>query len=347
MSSANLLPIEAHFEAVHRERHHDFPERTVNYFDRYRAIKAWLTANVFRNAGAGLSAEDGNYYTHHDAGHVDDVLGSLGRILGVVSPAEADAPVTGLRPYELYLMLVATLLHDAGNAEGREGHAGRAFRYLREMDPIAGNDSVEWRLIANIAKAHGGNVGGNKDTIGSLLEHSEPAHQQGKVRPRLVAALLRLADEISEGPSRANVIALKKPYKRPESVIHNLYCMVVRVSVDPRDRSLTMIYDVPLSKLAELHPLNGTDVYLVDYIAQRLEKSDRERRYCNRFTSEVVRFEKIKARLEITDGDEILERVAIEIQEEGYPDSHKTPREYNSRFDGGTLASSPPVKVTT
>lgn len=339
------LPLEEVLQRHAEEKTYHFPDRATNYYDRYRQIKDWLTRNIFRNAGAGLAADEGIYYTQHDAGHVDDVIQSAGHILGVRDFLEPKAgsfesAVTKLEPYEVYVLLVAILLHDAGNAQGRDGHERRAFQYLNEMGAVSGSDTVEKRLIAKIARAHGGRlVRHGKDTITGGIEAAKSDIQGAKVRPRLLAAILRLADEISEGATRANEVALKKPYKSPAAVIHNLYCKVVHVSLDVADMSISMHFDIDKSLLHERFDCDGQPTYLIDYIAGRLEKCNRERIYCNRFMAEVIRFEKIRVSLEITDGENDLDHISLQIQDEGYPAEQKLIRDYDSKFDGTVLAA--------
>jgi hypothetical protein len=336
-SSVRLLPL----ELVLQSRAQDtskFPDRTVNYFDRYLSIKDWLTKRVYRNAGAGLAARDGILYTQHDLGHFEDVIESAGRILGV---GESTPLVDQLNSYEIYVLLLAILLHDAGNAEGREGHERRAFSYLRAMGDISGGDSVELRMIAKIARAHGGKApDGNKDTIGVVIDEGVTSHQNIRVRSRLLAALLRIADEISEGPSRANEMALNDTKPDATEPIHHLYCKVVRMSVDLQDRSIRIIYDVARDLLDKTYNYEGSIVYLVDYIAARLEKCDRERQYCNRFMAEIVMFERIRARLLISDNEneDVLKEISIELRDEGYPATLRRVQEREPMFSGEKLA---------
>jgi exopolyphosphatase/pppGpp-phosphohydrolase len=152
---------------------------------------------------------------------VDDVIAMVGRLLGLEVGGVADA----LEPYELYVLLFAVLLHDAGNARTRKNHEKEPKAIIARMGSVAGVEPVERKLIASIAEAHGGRTkDGDKDTIRKVIQLDIENIGGLSVRSRLLAAALRLADELSENPQRADPQALIRPYQTPESVIHNLYC---------------------------------------------------------------------------------------------------------------------------
>lgn len=328
------LPLEMQLKTAARKRS-AFPERT-DYFRRYLNIKEWISANLLRNAGAGLAADDGTLYTQHDIGHIDDVIQSAGMILGI---GHDTALVDKLNPYEIYVLLVAILLHDAGNAYGRVGHERRPFSILQKMGDVSGSNSVEKRVISNVAQAHGGRTsGGSKDTIAAIVTQDQSAIQHAVFRGRVLAGILRLADEISENPGRANYVATTEPGHSPLAEIHNVYCEHINITVDTRDRAIVADYEVPAEMLSHRFPLTDTSsTYFIDYIGERLSKCNTERIYCNRFTSEIIWFDKIRVTLRIVRDEAILEELKITIKDEGYPNSTKAMRDYDPRFDGKAM----------
>jgi HD superfamily phosphodiesterase len=109
----------------------------------------------------------GQRYTRHDISHVDDVIAMVGRLLGLEVGGVADA----LEPYELYVLLFAVLLHDAGNARTRKNHEKEPKAIIARMGSVAGVEPVERKLIASIAEAHGGRTkDGDKDTIRKVIQ---------------------------------------------------------------------------------------------------------------------------------------------------------------------------------
>ena len=64
-----------------------------------------------------------------------------------------------------------------------------------------GKDMVEKKAILDIAKAHGGKVNGDKDTISKL--HDKGLILGNDIRYQKIAAILRFADELADDSQRA------------------------------------------------------------------------------------------------------------------------------------------------
>ncbi len=347
----HILPLENYLKERVETNPHLFPQRDTNYFEQYLNIKEWLTKKHFRDAGAGL-ATDGNRYTQHDLGHVNDVIEVAGCMLRIKQKSEL---LTG---FETYILLVAILLHDSGNAEGRREHEQKTAKIIREMGDVAGTCTQEKKLAAKIARSHGGttlykNIG-TKDTIAVLINSIYDTFPNDvKIRPRLLAAVLRLSDELAEKPSRANSIAVKevsdpKITKYKPDVVHNLYCSIVQIKVFPDSHEINISFDVDKSLLTQKFKIKEdnkegicevVDVYLIDYIVNRLEKSDRERRYCNRFMMGLLHFDSISVTIEITNDFETLDTICLKIEERGFPDaaSGVSIKGLDEKLDGDVL----------
>ncbi len=350
----HLLPLESYLNDKVLSDRNAFPQRDDNYFSQYINIKNWLTDRHYTDADAGL-ATDGNRYTHHNLGHVNDVIEVAGSMLQIKKNKEL------LSGFEAYVLLVAILLHDSGNAEGRKDHEKKTAQIIREMKDVAGTGTQEKKLISKIAQSHGGtalykNIS-TKDTITTLINSIQTTFSNDvTIRPRLLAAILRLSDELAEKPSRANSITIKEAYDLERSthlpdVIHNLYCNIIQISIIPESHEIKISFDVDKNLLQKTFTIEKKDtdgnkvigdIYLIDYIAIRLQKSDRERRYCNRFMGGLLHFDSISSTIEITDDYETLETIDIKIEERGFPDSDSgtSIKSINSRLDGKTLFDS-------
>lgn len=320
-----------------------FPNRDTDYSRMYAGIKEALKKQYYDVAGAGL-ARGGGRFTRHDIGHVDDVIQVAGEMLGL-GTSSGRVAADELEPYEVFVLLLAILLHDAGNAVQREGHEREPRRILDELGDLVALPDLEKRLVSSIARAHGGATpDGDKDTIGRGI--SPPVAPIGSVRvhARRLAALLRLADELSERPSRADQQALRHPHQAEESLLPNLYCQVIHpVVVDPAGRTISITFDLRKAHLNEEYVLvergEGHPVLLVDYIARRLDKCERERQYCNRFLADFAPYDSLRVLLEVwdEDGDTLLERIPLTLADEGYPRHSTTVAEVSREFDGLTL----------
>ena len=177
-----------------------FPRLTVDYAELYRGLLGHLRANIYKDIDAALAANSAipGFYTAHNSEHFDEVVRYAGDLLGVETGDEK----VGLKPYELYMLLVAIRIHDAGNIHGREEHEKKCFSVLRNCGAASGDDDSEKKVIANIAQAHGGKTNrGDKDTIGDLEAVIHSANSW--IRARLIASIVRFADEICEIRSRA------------------------------------------------------------------------------------------------------------------------------------------------
>jgi len=285
----------------------------------------------------------GNRYTKHDIGHVDDVIEVAGHLLG----AEDEQPLLEkLAPYEVFVLLLAILLHDAGNARGREKHELEPRRILDSLGTVVPLASPEKRLIASVAAAHGGyGPSGEKDTIGTVIVDQVTQFGAIKVHGRRLAALLRLADELSERPSRADQQALQEPYDSPSSVVHNLYCLLINTHIDPQGQTVSLSFDVDRKELSRKYTLGEGDaavqVYLVDYIAMRLDKCELERQYCNRFLTGLVSYQRLRVRLRIydetTSNTHPIDEITLELADVGYPTQTNKVVKLRPAFSGVVL----------
>lgn len=336
LNKSSLEPIEAWFQ----ERQSDttaFPNGSNNYFDKYWRIKEYLADKVYPHIGAGTSAEDGGIYTDHSIDHFNCVIRYAGKLLGIPDDYKAGGNLkVELTPYEVFIMLVSILMHDAGNIEGRQGHEKHPQKILETNFKTEIPDRFEAKPIADIAQAHGGkfrDASGkiSKDTFSLLKQH---ATYGGKsYRSKLIASIVRFADEICEDRSRASAYHIMQD-KLPEKseIYHQYAAAITSVDVDIRSRRINI--DFELSKSTATQKF-GKDIgkdkpirrFLIDEINERLEKMYCELLYCKPHMIEVAHINQIRASIVIYDitsdgclGDS-LESEVFELQEEGYPAS--------------------------
>jgi hypothetical protein len=322
--STNSHPLEKVFERVASNNMSSFPNTTVNYFLLYCALVQHLRSSIYRDIDAGLSAStpDHGLYTAHNAEHFDEVVLYAGELLGVRDGSEN----VKLTPYELYVLLVAIRVHDAGNIHGRQDHEKKCFAVLRNCGAIAGEDDAEKKIIGSIAQAHGGKTpAGDKDTIGAL----EPRYGISRIpiRPRLIAAIVRFADEICESRKRAsNYLLQYGNMPKHSELFHRYAASITESSISIGERKLSLRYTVKLSDAIRAWgcATSGpkTESFLIDEILERLEKMDRERRYCNRFSKELYTIDEIRASIEVVDEyyDTVHQFSVPDLFDFGYPD---------------------------
>jgi hypothetical protein len=340
MSTPNLLPLEKIFQKKAEERKSEFPHFSEDYFGIYVNIVNYLKQHVYPLIDAGLASnsEESGFYTLHNAEHFDDVVKYAGYLLGC---DHGDEPVD-LSAYELYVLLIAIRLHDAGNAFGRERHEKRAFFILRDMGKLSGPDDFEKRFIADIAQAHGGKApDGTKDTIRLLKNKLTYIHAD--LRPRLLAAITRFADEICETNFRAANLLLSAGALPEHSEVYHKYASTIkRVKVKRAEKSMSLQYAFSVEDARRTwgkgSKANVQKVFLMDEILERLEKLFLERQYCSRFMRGVCDIERVRAHIEIFNSDfQTVKEILIVNEEEGYPLSAEALKDKYSEFTGAML----------
>lgn len=336
-----LLPLEELFRKRAIGRPTELANLSNDYFAQYQQMVNVLRTDYYPNIGTGLAANSSEpgFYTAHDGQHFDEVVLHAGILVKaeVLLSAELTNPgPTELNAYELYLLLAAIRIHDVGNMYGRDGHEKKCFQILQQLGAAAGLETTEKKIIARIAQAHGGKTSsGSKDTIGQL----DISTRSGNVvyRPRLLAGIVRIADEICENRRRAaNVLLQERRLPRHSEIYHQYAASIVGNSWSVSDRALHLKFEAKLCDIerpwgCEERRIDETtlvnEVYLMDEIFSRLEKMDRERRYCNMYTREMFTIDAIKVTMDIvSDADhDCIESVKIpELSDRGYPEEQGT-----------------------
>lgn len=319
----NLLPLESKLESYAESEQHMFANQHINYFRRYTTLVDNLRNNVYPNINAGLSSlsKSPGLYTDHGERHFDEVVRYAGLIL--------EGAIDVLKPFELYVLLCAIRIHDAGNIDGRENHERRTSSILRTYGGDIKNDSAELKMIADIAQAHGGHTvdKNDKDTIGALKETAGVGPII--VRQRLIAALVRFADEICEHSSRAVTHNINRGNVIPTSMLYQLYAKSIQTaSPNKSNKSFNIVYsfDVELFKLKYPTPADE-EKYLIDDVLDRIDKLNHERVYCNRFLHPEMQTERLEItmefyRLDKIDGQDyqnLCGSRTLSIYDQGYP----------------------------
>lgn len=332
-----LLPLEELFRDRAAARPTELPQMSADYFSQYQQLLNVFRTQYYPKVDAGLAANsvEPGLYTAHDSEHFDEVVLHAGDLINAKSSFKGEMSLTAseLNAYELYILLVAIRVHDVGNIYGRGDHEKKCFQILREIGGAAGLDNMEKKAIANIAQAHGGRTSmKSKDTIGQL--EVQLLANNGSYRPRLLAGIVRIADEICENKRRAaNVLLNQRQLPKHSEIYHQYAASLGGNRWIASDRALHLAFEARLSEVEKPWGCEDrldscknvvSEVYLLDEIFSRLEKMDLERRYCNMFTREVFTIDAIKATITIVtddDHDPIATIKVPELSDRGYPES--------------------------
>ena len=303
-----------------------FPRFGGDRFAVYCAIKQALWQRYYRDVSAGLNTTEALEknadiaFTHHDASHVDDVIERMAWLLGHGTKVETPA-ISHLSEYELFVLLVACLVHDAGNRDGRKGHSNRAWAILNDV----GKDKLsvhEIRVISSIADAHGGHTtSGEQDTIRPLRDR---AGVEGfNINPSRLAAILRFADELADNPRRGS------SRRAENSKFANLYCERINTNIDYVSQWVSIEFVIHADELKKPgKDESGKDIYFLDYIYGRLQKTELERRYCSKFLQNFASYNSIRVVITFYNVNETgeheeahlpLDNICFEMADHGFP----------------------------
>lgn len=168
--------------------------------------------------------------TDHGPDHIADVLGQAHQII----------PKGYFEARELLALLTSILFHDTGNIHGREGHAKNisdihAFVRGSQLD---NEKREEKQIVMAIVGAHGGEArDGSNDTIKDL--NDKEAFLRRQIRVREIAAVLRFADELAEGPHRTSEYLRRKHDFPIKSEQFHDYASITSICVDTDRIALT------------------------------------------------------------------------------------------------------------
>lgn len=342
-----LLPLELRLKEFAEKNPANFPVHTANYWDRYTSLVQYLRTYIYPHINAGLACKSKSpgLYTDHGGSHFDEVVRYAGYILADKGDMEA---------YDLFLLLSAIRLHDAGNIDGREAHEKRVFAILKEAGNAVCSDDVEGTLIASIAEAHGGTRDGtnDKDTISVLPE--EDGFGPIKCNPRSVAALVRFSDEICEHANRASAHHIKADSLPQENALFHLYAnSIKRAAYEKQTKTFKMklVFDSEYLGDKYQSPKHTEEkpdlVYLIDDALNRIEKLNTERLYCNRFLDPALRTEMVDVKVEIVQTEmvgncpvrKLVDDWDFKLSECGYPGVDSSWRDNVSNLTGENVAS--------
>jgi len=336
----NLLPLERWFKSQSSNGDH-FPNGNKDYFERYKGIKAYLMREVYPLIGVALSAKSHGVYTDHGPNHFDAVIRYAGKLLNLTAHANGTEKIC-ISPYEVFVLLVSILLHDAGNIYGRSDHEKHPLIIFREMGESLCPDQFEAKIITRISAAHGGATelpdgSHSKDTIKLLNDKDEMSGIF--VRQRLIAALLRFSDEICEDRSRAAKFMLDKDILPKESEVFHAYAYSISsVRVDHKSKSINLKIELMKNNVTRLYGKGSKEIFLIDEIFSRLEKMYSEMLYCQRFMSEYIKLDRIRATIKIYDDRmDLLKEQTFNLEEEGYPLTTKSLHKDHPEWKGSRL----------
>lgn len=289
----------------------------INYYAQYQGIIDYLNSDFHPHVTAIASIKDGGYLTDHGTDHIKKVIRKASELV--------DYQDFKLTPYEVYLLLVAIHLHDVGHIKnGRCQHEKSAREVMFDIGKKLGDDNTEKMCIFHIAESHGGNIDGDKDKISRLREKETILNQN--IKPQLLAAILRFADELSDDRERAAKYLMDdKTIPSPSEIFHCYAYALHSVKIDHEGKAVEMCFELNKENVSKKYGKNDKKVYLLDEIYDRTLKTYCECKYCMRFIPLEIQINSIKVEIQFIDEEweNFREPISYKLAETGYPDSSK------------------------
>jgi hypothetical protein len=276
----------------------------------FNVSKKYLCENVYPDI-----ARTEPELTRHDASHIENVFKNLGKIL----PVDEQKKLT---VHNQYCLGMAVLFHDVGNIYGRKEHQVKVAEIFDKARAGATYDRRERRIILDAIKAHTGrSYSGDKDTLKDLGDDGEYFHDS-EVSLRKVAATLRMADELAEGPQRTSSFVMDCLGYKPKNHLFHLYARCVEVHIDrPRGR-FALSHHIPVSRYGQSLVGNGEALKkLLGFMYERVVKLDQERKYTKFYCDWLSPFVSTSAsfRFEVDIDDHDLGLPNIELDDKVVP----------------------------
>lgn len=257
--------------------------------------------------------------TDHGPDHIVNVLNNAEKLLYGGSTERREEL---LQPFELYCLCLSILFHDVGNIFGRNRHERRVaevYEWVRGADAPPN----EKYLVTKITGAHSGETeSGSKDTISDLT----PGTLEGAtVRMQEIAAILRFADELAEGPHRTSKFMKDFGLYAEASQIFHEYASITSVAIDRGNSRIALTYNFTLNPendaVGEIEKVRE----LLAFTYRRIEKLDQERRYARYYSRALEPFRHTTVQMNFWIGHEIhgLDLSQIDLTDKRVPGEEK------------------------
>ena len=235
-----------------------------------------------------------NIMTVHGCRHVSDLIDSLDKIATHIAEAFPD---DALDLEEAYILLCSAHVHDAGNIGGRMDHANRSGALIETHKHLFSGTARRERVF-DVSRVHGGNDQAfGQDTLRSL-------NADNYQRPRLplLAAILRMGDELSENPERAPEAVLAWFKTSGESVLAHRYSEAFRTFELKHDELFVTLRVYPAQDNCSATIDNGRLTFY-EYLERRLNKMEMEVRYCSQYGRPYLSVRRIRVSIQYHEND--------------------------------------------
>lgn len=312
--------IEDYFNNLKIENNIPFP-RGEDYVARYKDLSNLLYTKIHPFVEKGATIIDGGCLNNHGKEHIKSVISWASKLIRNMKSYDR---YPNLSAYEIYILLMVIHIHDVGNILGRNGHELNASKVVSEEGIDKRHDRIEWECIFDIAESHGGK---EKDKISKLINDPILGFP---VRRQLLAAILKLSDELSDDRSRASEILLKLKTLPPEAEIYHKYSYALHtVRFDNDTKNIFLYFDLEEKDTTQIFKKSDKkgllqDAYIIDEIYARTLKTYFECIYCMKYLRPYIEINEIRVLITITlnpKNEKTNKRtIKYDLNDNGYPE---------------------------
>ena len=292
------------------------PGRADALVGAYHNALEYLQRNIYEE----IRAKEGDL-SDHGPRHITNVQTNIINLL-----PETGTDTESITAVEMYLLGMATLFHDVGNIHKRKDHQlniGEIF------DAARGTEAATRREKTLVLRACAAHTGLSPDGSGDTLKELGQVEQfEGKrIRLRELAAILRFADELAEGPQRTSQYRLDTDDYAAESRVYHEYASVTHILIDRGNKRISLAFEISVdaddNNVAER---TQSLKHLFAHILSRITKLDEERRYAVHYSPILSPFRATVASFNFHCGGDILnvELPDIRLEDFTVPGSRRT-----------------------
>ena len=260
----------------------------------YEQTKSKLEQQVYPNiTGTEPSLSD------HGATHVSNVQENAILLL-------SDDGIKDLSGIEMYCLGMFILFHDTGIIYGREDHHKKVSRVF---DCIRGKNASLLREKTLVVRATGAHTGiaqdGSHDTLKELDENDHL--ERRPVRLRELAAVLRFADELAEGPQRTSAFMKAEGLYRLESQQFHDYADITHILIERGTNRIVITYEIEIDMDQSNEVRQSHLSHLLKFVYKRIQKLNQERQYARYYSELLMPFKFTEVKFNFHCASDIIE----------------------------------------
>jgi hypothetical protein len=244
--------------------------------------------------------------TDHGQKHIEDVIDNGAILLGIPNEHNDDPGIDcnhGFSPHELFILLSGLLLHDVGNIYGRDSHNLKIGEVWAKMASWKLWPERERQLVISVGRAHAGKKtpSAPEDTIKSLDVYPQYFNKY-PVRLAPIAAVIRFADELAEGPQRTSKFLVENKLIKEGSQLHHQYAQIANPAIDRAKGRIALSFTISLDNPS--YPTDSPELekhlcILLKMAYSRAAKMNYERQYARHYASVLTPFRETSISLNI------------------------------------------------